>query len=639
MVRIRNMMLESPLFNKYNDIDLPLEARRLRCLEQIAALYFRYGINLQKDLEDPHRIAQLFHCCGEYDLAISTKLSVTLFLYADTIRSVGTAKHIPLVERVFDMKDVGSISMTEMGHGSNVPNVETTATYDHSTREFIINTPTATSAKWIVGGVGKTSNMTALFARLIVDSVDRGVHVFAIKIRDNETHEPMPGVTIGDCGLKIALNGIDNGFLIFKDYRVPYDTLLDKLSSISPDGKFKSSVKSKEKRLGIIISGIIRGRISVIGGCEIHMRKALTIALRYGALRKQFGKKDSPETSLLDYQIHQSRLLPHLAKLFAIRAGMMYVMELYVPVKAKAEVDPECNELNEYHAILSCLKSLGSIYATSAVQDCRETCGGHGFLACSALGNIRNEQDCHPTWEGDNIILLQQCGKVVLKQVQHTFKGEKIKNPNLLYLDVDFEHLKAYKAHFENRETLLNQKFLIELMEYKVNYVINQSLVALRDNAAIYSDVMDVWNNTQVHYIQEIGKAYGEYIMSKQLWKLVEALAEKCEKTGNVVKNIFYLYVVERIEKQLGIYLEHAFNAAQAKIIRDTELFLCQELRDISIKVIDAITVPDKFLGSVIGEADGQAYAKIVSYVESDPTVYSKPEWLPILKKIKGSKA
>jgi acyl-CoA oxidase len=97
-----------------------------------------------------------------------------------------------------------------------------------------------------------------------VDGENLGVHVFCIEIRDYETHEPKPGCIIGNHGEKVGLNGIDNGFMYFNNYRVPYDTMLDRFSQITEEGKFKSSIKNKEKRFGTMMSGLHRGRLGVL---------------------------------------------------------------------------------------------------------------------------------------------------------------------------------------------------------------------------------------------------------------------------------------------------------------------------------------------------------------------------------------
>ena len=55
----------------------------------------------------------------------------------------------------FLVKKKGSYGQTEMGHGSNVRGIETTAVYDKNTQEFVLNTPNLSSMKWWPGGIGK----------------------------------------------------------------------------------------------------------------------------------------------------------------------------------------------------------------------------------------------------------------------------------------------------------------------------------------------------------------------------------------------------------------------------------------------------------------------------------------------------
>lgn len=84
-----------------------------------------------------------------------------------------------------------------------------------------INTPTLTATKWWIGGAAQTATHCVAFARLITPEKDHGVHSFIVPLRDIHTHKPLPGITLGDCGEKMGLPGVDNGFIQFNKIRIP----------------------------------------------------------------------------------------------------------------------------------------------------------------------------------------------------------------------------------------------------------------------------------------------------------------------------------------------------------------------------------------------------------------------------------
>lgn len=82
------------------------------------------------------------------------------------------------------LRVMGCYAQTELGHGSNVAGLETTATLDLKTDEFIIHSPTVTSTKYWPGGLGRWANHALVFARCIVEDNDYGVASFIVPIRD-----------------------------------------------------------------------------------------------------------------------------------------------------------------------------------------------------------------------------------------------------------------------------------------------------------------------------------------------------------------------------------------------------------------------------------------------------------------------
>jgi len=86
-------------------------------------------------------------------------------------------KWIPLTK---NFKIMGNYAQTELGHGSNVAGLETTATFDQKTDEFVIHTPSIRAAKWWPGDLGNFSTHAIVFAKMIIDGNSYGVLPFVV---------------------------------------------------------------------------------------------------------------------------------------------------------------------------------------------------------------------------------------------------------------------------------------------------------------------------------------------------------------------------------------------------------------------------------------------------------------------------
>ena len=136
---------------------------------------------------------------------------------------------------------LGCYLQTELGHGTNVAQLETTATYMPESEVFEIHSPTLTSTKWWIGCLGKTATHGVVQARLILPSgKDAGPHLFFVQLRSLEDHRALPGITIGDIGPK-AMGGyaaIDNGFARFDRVRIPKAQMLSAFAGVTDGGEY-----------------------------------------------------------------------------------------------------------------------------------------------------------------------------------------------------------------------------------------------------------------------------------------------------------------------------------------------------------------------------------------------------------------
>ena len=140
----------------------------------------------------------------------------------------GTDYHKKLVERAASLEFIGCFCMTELSHGSNVMQLQTTATFDPNSKQFVINTPTERDIKIWIGNLAKDATYGVVFANLITQGKNHGVHPFVVQLRDEVFHRPLTGLLIGDMGPKTGYQTLDNGFIRFNNYRVPREALLSK---------------------------------------------------------------------------------------------------------------------------------------------------------------------------------------------------------------------------------------------------------------------------------------------------------------------------------------------------------------------------------------------------------------------------
>src|SRR5690625_1140906 len=317
------------------------------------------------------------------DPSLQIKGGVQWGLFGAAILHLGTeAHHDRFLPGAMDLSVPGAFAMTEIGHGSDVAAIGTTATYDPDAEEFVIHTPFRGAWKEFLGNAAVHGVAAVVFAQLITRGVNHGVHAFYVPIRENDggvAGDFLPGVSGEDDGYKGGLNGVDNGRLAFDSVRVARTNLLNRYGDVAADGTYSSPIESPGRRFFTMLGTLVQGRVSLDGASVIASKLALDIAVRYGLERKQFtAGDDSTETTLLDYGQHQRRLMPALASVYASAFAHEKLLTSFEEVFSGADDSDENRAVLETRA--AAFKADSTWMALDVIQECREACGGAGFI-------------------------------------------------------------------------------------------------------------------------------------------------------------------------------------------------------------------------------------------------------------------
>ena len=230
-----------------------------------------------------------------------------------------------------------------------------------------------------------------------------------------------------------GLNGLDNGYLILNNVRVPRSALLNKLGGVSRDGKYVTPFKDKNKRFGAVLGTLSGGRIGIAGLVSTNLVMAVTIAVRYSCQRKQFGPPGGRELPVIDYQMQQWRVFPYLAAAFIWSSFStwfcnLHFMKMFAAYDTSRVIDEdfEAAQGKEIHALSCAAKAMSSWVAQHSTQEAREACGGHGYLTVNRIGDLRDTNDANCTYEGDNNCILMQASNLLVQLYNTIDKGRNV---------------------------------------------------------------------------------------------------------------------------------------------------------------------------------------------------------------------
>lgn len=541
------------------------------------------------------------------DLSLMVKAGVQWGLFGGAVENLGTERHHETyVPKIISLELRGCFAMTETGHGSDVQSLETTATYDPATEEFVIDSPTPSARKDYIGGAAETATVAAVFAQLITTEdgkpVNHGVHCLLVPIRDADGND-LPGVTTSDCEYKGGLPGVDNGRIVFDHVRVPRVNLLNKYGDVAPDGTYSSPIENPNRRFFTMLGTLVRGRITVGGSAGAAGRVALDIATRYALQRKQFTTPDGDsEVLIMDYLVHQRRLFPLIAKSYALQFAQNELVSKCHDIQSAD--DPDADEQRELEARAAGLKAANTWHATRAIQESREACGGAGYMAENRLIALRGDTDVFTTFEGDNHVLTQLVAKELLTAYADDIKsmspvewvrfaanavGDRVIKRTAA--ETIIQTIVDARQDSEEEGSLFNRGTQIKMFEDREEYLLASVARRLQAKSKEMSE-FDAFNSVQDHVLHA-ASAHIDRVVLEAFVAGIDGCPD--EQARELLGILCDLYALSVIEDDKAWYIEHRYlSTERAKAVTRGINDRCRALRPHAQTLVNGFGIPER---------------------------------------------
>ncbi len=512
-----------------------------------------------------------FETIAFHDLGMTIKFTVQFGIWLGSVLLLGNAaQHRRYLRDIGTFALPGCFAMTEIGHGSNVRELETLARYEPASGQFVVTSPTWAAGKNYIGNGACHGRLATVFAQLETAGERHGVHAFLVPLRD-EKGNILPGVRIEDNGPKMGENGVDNARIWFDGLRVDRDALLDRYGSVAADGTYRSDIRSAGARFFTTISALVGGRISIAAAALSAGKSGLTIAVRYAVRRRQFRAAGaSDETPLLDYPTHQRRLLPLLANAYALDFAHKFLVRRRLETQA-ADADPAGKR--EVELLAAGIKAWTTWNTTRTLQTCRECCGGEGYMSVNRLPALKADSDIFTTFEGDNTVLMLWIGRQLLAEADRT--GGSVQTAPT---DTGSEYLPLFAVRAQG--------------------MLDEIRADLARLTAGSTDAPRAAAQQQMK-LPRLAHAWVERIILEQFGTAIAC----CEDRGcaDAFARLYDLFALTLLEENRAWFLENDLLSAEAsKALPRAVEEQCARLAPDALALVDAFGIPDQCLAAPI---------------------------------------
>ncbi|KAI8146231.1 hypothetical protein BJV82DRAFT_409746 [Fennellomyces sp. T-0311] len=540
--------------------------------------------------------------------ALMTPLGLNYGAFWPVIESQGSEEQVKKwMEAAKRHAIIGCYAQTELSHGSNVVALQTTATFDEKTDEFIIHSPDITAAKWWIGGLGVAATHSVLQAQLILKGKNMGPHIFIVPIRSPIDYKPVKGVTVGDIGPKAygGFSTTDNGYALFDHVRIPRDNMLMKFAKVSKTGEYSPPVHSK-----LSYGSMVKLRVKILSDAGWRLATATTIATRYCTSRRQFNAdRDGLESQVISYSSVRHRLYPLISTAYAlILSGINLNNTFELMTKQLAQEDARL--LPEMHVTSCAFKVWSARRSSEGLEECRKAMGGHGYSIFSGVSEHFATFVPANTYEGDNFVLCQQVGRAMLKQLQNVVQGKGVTQQTANYLTL----LSNTSPVAVDKASLLQPDVQLAIFGNRAARLV-ANLGRQLQNGRRWEDVnMECW---------DICFAHAEYLLIKEFIETTQKLAKSPEyaSLAPVLKRLSDLFFLSIITGNgLATTLTtQALSVNDVGLVQEVFRESLASLADEAIGLTDAFGFSDAELNTALGKKDGNPYGALWEAAQSNP--------------------
>lgn len=598
--RVLRVLQKDPLFNKSKQMNLSRPER------------YHLGLARAKKLRrlmDQHSWSEDDHSMAQYLSDDVSPYMVHYAMFVTTVREQGDEQQraywLPKIDK---MDVIGCYAQTELGHGSNVKGLECEARWDPKTKEFVLHSPTLTASKWWNGTMGRTANHAIVVAQLLVpkmkdsaEYVNHGPHPFIVQIRDMKTHLPLQGIAVGDIGPKYGYAPMDNGYMLFDHFRIPHSAMLSNYSRVDPN----TCTYSKPANPAVVYGSLTYVRASIIMHARLIIARAVTIAVRYTSVRRQFQDRDSrgssaPELSVLDYPTVQIRILPLLATAFALHYTGEAMQTLYESTRARID-QGDFSKLAVLHAQSSGLKSLCTELAANSIETCRRAMGGHGFGGGSGFIQLNNDYLSKPTVEGDNWMITQQTASYLIKRMSAAVAGkgkaqDEVEAACREWLQTEKD------ARVSPLRVLDQDEEVVKAFHRRSRYLSYQAYVEREVKKRSWNDLLI--------QLRKVSHAESQAILVTNFYNaLQDPQSGLSSTTRSHLQTLFRLFAYYTMDAEARDFVKaNAVSDADLDLLPAKIQDLMAQIRPHAVRLVDSWKVPDFLLDSALGRYDGKVY-------------------------------